>query len=115
MDRHISDQPSQAVWQLLTHQSGNVQSWPGVRGGHQLCLDVDAQLIYMFGGWDGSQDLADLWVYDIERRHWKCLCRDASEHVRNILGCLTVMNVAMTTILSFSRMVLHLALATRCA
>ena len=61
---------------------GEGHSWPGMRGGHQLCVDSTSQILYMFGGWDGEQDLADLWSYDIVRGKWTCLCRDASEEVR---------------------------------
>jgi hypothetical protein len=76
LDSHINNQPSQAFWQLLTSDGG---SWPSIRGGHQLCLDSESQLIYMFGGWDGTNDLADLWIYNIRDKLWKCVCKDSSE------------------------------------
>lgn len=34
---------------------------PGMRGGHQMCIDSEAGFIYLFGGWDGKWDLGDLW------------------------------------------------------
>ena len=60
---------------------GEVNSWPCARGGHQLCLDVNAQLIYLFGGWDGIQELSDFWVFNINGKQWKCLSRDTTEQV----------------------------------
>ncbi|EJF65436.1 hypothetical protein DICSQDRAFT_79600 [Dichomitus squalens LYAD-421 SS1] len=46
---------------------------PCRRGGHAMCIDEDAGLIYLFGGWDGQRSLDDLWVYDIAKDVWKCL------------------------------------------
>ena len=60
---------------------GEIHSWPSMRGGHQLCVDPVQQILYLFGGWDGRQDLADLWAFDIQRKKWVCLCREASEEV----------------------------------
>ena len=60
---------------------GEVNSWPCARGGHQLCLDVNAQLIYLFGGWDGMQELSDFWVFNVNGKYWKCLSRDTTEQV----------------------------------
>jgi len=34
---------------------------PGMRGGHQMCIDTAERRIYLFGGWDGSVDLSDFW------------------------------------------------------
>ena len=28
-------------------------------------MDSTAQSIYLFGGWDGNQDLADFWSYHV--------------------------------------------------
>lgn len=35
----------------------------------------------MFGGWDGNQDLADLWCYHSPSRQWTCISRNASDEV----------------------------------
>ena len=57
--------------------------WPGVRGGHQLCVDPERQALYLFGGWDGSEEeLADLWRFDIDVCRWECLSPDVSQEVR---------------------------------
>lgn len=45
-----------------------------------MCIDVDAQKIYLFGGWDGSRDLSDLWCFDIQRRKWDCLSMDTRKY-----------------------------------
>ncbi|CAB3372834.1 Hypothetical predicted protein [Cloeon dipterum] len=46
---------------------------PGMRGGHQMCIDPVTETIYLFGGWDGTQDLSDLWQYHIPSCSWKKL------------------------------------------
>jgi len=46
-------------------------SIPPARGGHQLVMDSSGGgIIYLFGGWDGRQDLADFWAYDIPTNKW---------------------------------------------
>lgn len=42
----------------------------GNRGGHQLVMDSKKRLIYLYGGWDGFQDLSDLWAFDIRNNCW---------------------------------------------
>ena len=49
---------------------------PSMRGGHQMCLDVEEQRAYLFGGWDGARDLADFWVYEIGNGAWRRLSPD---------------------------------------
>ena len=51
---------------------------PGMRGGHQMCIDPEAQKIYIFGGWSGIKDLADFWEYDINLDSWRCISEDTS-------------------------------------
>ncbi|KAI8376660.1 Muskelin N-terminus-domain-containing protein [Choanephora cucurbitarum] len=63
----------QPVWrQILPSQS----SIPSPRGGHQMCIDVQTQTIYVLGGWDGKQDLSDFWSFDIKRNQWTLLSED---------------------------------------
>lgn len=38
---------------------------PCPRGGHQMCIDGRRRKIWLFGGFDGYRDLADLWVYHL--------------------------------------------------
>lgn len=41
-----------------------------MRGGHQLIIDSANCVMYLFGGWDGFEDLSDLWCYNIKRNSW---------------------------------------------
>lgn len=49
---------------------------PCMRGGHQMAIDPDTGRIYLFGGWNGSKDLSDFWVFDQEIRKWTCISLD---------------------------------------
>ncbi len=51
-----------------------------MRGGHQMCLDVETGKIYLFGGWNGNSDLADFWVFTIKTQSWRCISKDTSKH-----------------------------------
>ena len=53
-----------------------IPTQPTSRGGHQLVLDYISQNIYLFGGWDGTQDLADFWVYNVPSNKWTQLSSD---------------------------------------
>lgn len=44
-----------------------------MRGGHQLIVDSSNGIMYLFGGWDGFEDLSDLWSYDIKRNSWSLI------------------------------------------
>ena len=50
-----------------------------------VLLNIDIMIIsenlYLYGGWDGNQDLADLWCYNSPNRQWTCLSRNAAEEV----------------------------------
>ena len=48
-------------------------AWPSPRAGHQMVLDNSHRRIYLFGGFDGTQDLSDLWQYHLEEGLWTCL------------------------------------------
>ena len=39
-------------------------------------MDTVAQVIYLFGGWDGEKDLCDLWSYNIVSCKWSLVSRD---------------------------------------
>lgn len=53
-----------------------IPTQPTARGGHQLVLDHINQNVYLFGGWDGTQDLADFWVYNVQSSKWTQLSSD---------------------------------------
>lgn len=47
-----------------------------MRGGHQMCMDIEGGHIYLLGGWDGTKDLSDFWVYHVHTDQWECLSTD---------------------------------------
>lgn len=69
---HVESLSYKPFWKRL-HPAGER---PCMRGGHQMCIDSEDKKIYLFGGWDGQQDLADFWIYDIPHSSWKCISKD---------------------------------------
>ena len=51
---------------------------PSPRGGHQLVIDCLRGNIYLFGGWDGSRDLADFWQFNIAAGKWSLVSGDTA-------------------------------------
>lgn len=41
-----------------------------------MCLDVESGKVYIFGGWDGTKDLADFWCFDKDSQKWNCISMD---------------------------------------
>jgi hypothetical protein len=72
---YINDASYKPVWRKIYDTDANGET-PSMRGGHQMCIDSDAHDIYLLGGWDGTKDLADFWVYHIEQGIWECLSTD---------------------------------------
>ncbi|XP_014471613.1 PREDICTED: muskelin [Dinoponera quadriceps] len=72
LNDYINAQTYRASWTKLTSSDPK----PGMRGGHQMVLDPTAEVLYLFGGWDGNQDLSDLWSYDIAVGKWTLICKD---------------------------------------
>lgn len=69
----IVDCPYRPQWtQIVTSQPET----PSCRGGHQMCLDSQCQMIYLLGGWNGNRDLPDFWRFDIRQRLWHLIARD---------------------------------------
>ncbi|XP_033208683.1 muskelin isoform X2 [Belonocnema kinseyi] len=75
LNEYINAQAYRAVWTKI--ESRDVK--PGMRGGHQMVLDPLGETLYLFGGWDGNTDLADLWAYDIPTERWRLICRDTGD------------------------------------
>ncbi|KAJ3106961.1 Muskelin 1, intracellular mediator containing kelch motif [Phlyctochytrium planicorne] len=71
---YISGCTYKAVWKRIKPDPKS--ETPCMRGGHQMCIDVDGSVIYLFGGWDGSRDLSDFWSYDINAQKWTCISSD---------------------------------------
>lgn len=68
MDSYLANQDYKATWAL--QETVNSEKRPGMRGGHQLIIDSANCVMYLFGGWDGFEDLSDLWCYNIKRNSW---------------------------------------------
>lgn len=51
---------------------------PSPRGGHVSVIDTSRGIMYLFGGWDGVNDMADFWAYSIPNRQWTELSYDTS-------------------------------------
>lgn len=77
---YISLQDYKPLWSpiepVIKTNDSLIESRPGMRGGHQMCVDVLSETLYLFGGWDGNHDLADLWMYHVPSREWTCLSRN---------------------------------------
>lgn len=46
-----------------------------------ICWLLIAETVYLFGGWDGTQDLADFWAYSVQENQWACISRDTEKEV----------------------------------
>jgi len=68
----INSYPPRAIWRRLdgANVDGDI---PSARGGHQMCIDPESRTIYLFGGWDGKQNLDDLWAYSIIEERWRLI------------------------------------------
>lgn len=67
----IGQHQSKPLWTPILPAPGADR--PGMRGGHQMCFDSVNELIYLLGGWDGSQDLADFWCFDTRLGSWSLI------------------------------------------
>ncbi|XP_028414469.1 muskelin-like [Dendronephthya gigantea] len=79
---YINTQDYKAKWSPITTAVMDTNSeacQPGMRGGHQMCIDTDRQIIYLLGGWDGNDDLADFWMFDIKGKSWRMISRDTEQ------------------------------------
>uniref|UniRef100_A0A2M4BCX4 Putative muskelin n=2 Tax=Anopheles marajoara TaxID=58244 RepID=A0A2M4BCX4_9DIPT len=78
MDDYLARQEYKPQWSLqLTPEN---EPRPGRRGGHQLIIDPQTSTIYLYGGWDGNEDLSDLWSYDVRTNRWT-LIHERSEQL----------------------------------
>lgn len=74
---YVNNQEYTPYWQPVSPVNTDPDTKPGMRGGHQMCVDPYTETIYLLGGWDGNQDLSDLWAYSIPTNKWTLLCREA--------------------------------------
>uniref|UniRef100_A0A1B0CC51 Muskelin N-terminal domain-containing protein n=2 Tax=Lutzomyia longipalpis TaxID=7200 RepID=A0A1B0CC51_LUTLO len=71
LDGYLARQDYKASWEL--QDVTETENRPGMRGGHQLVIDNQNGLIYLYGGWDGFEDLSDLWCYSIKSNVWRLI------------------------------------------
>lgn len=76
---YIRQQDYRPLWHPIKTADSDVQ--PGMRGGHQMCMDPYTETIYLFGGWDGNQDLSDLWAYHVPTCRWTLISKDTEAEV----------------------------------
>ena len=74
-DDHIANCAYKPIWRRIIPADADMPT-PGMRGGHQMCIDAEHSFIYMFGGWDGSKDLSDFWVFNQSAAEWRCISLD---------------------------------------
>ncbi|CAH7688170.1 Muskelin N-terminus-domain-containing protein [Phakopsora pachyrhizi] len=61
-------------------QSEKCPEVPCPRGGHQMCIDSRRRKIWLFGGFDGLTDLADLWkTNETAQSRWELISRDVKK------------------------------------
>lgn len=89
-EEYISELKYKPKWNRVVPTSTSSPT-PCMRGGHQMCIDPEDGMIYLFGiefqnhellinthtgGWDGTKDLSDFWSFSIQQRVWKCISMD---------------------------------------
>ncbi|KAJ2009348.1 hypothetical protein GGI04_000515, partial [Coemansia thaxteri] len=62
--------PYAPVWRQVDQSEYAV---PAARGGHQMCVDEENRTAYLFGGWDGANNLGDLWMLCLDSGKWMCV------------------------------------------
>jgi hypothetical protein len=56
----------------------NFPNYPSNRGGHAMTIDEENSKIYIFGGWNGAEDLDDFWMFDILKDEWKLITKSTA-------------------------------------
>lgn len=49
-----------------------------------IVCSSSTETVYLFGGWDGTQDLADFWAYSVQENQWACISRDTEKEVKSL-------------------------------
>ncbi|RKP25975.1 Muskelin N-terminus-domain-containing protein [Syncephalis pseudoplumigaleata] len=68
-----------AEWTCL-YEDQSDKKLPCARGGHQMCIDAKRRLIYLFGGWNGTENLDDLWYYNMDTGDWTLIHRHTFDY-----------------------------------
>ncbi|KZV66904.1 hypothetical protein PENSPDRAFT_74325 [Peniophora sp. CONT] len=76
-DAYLQSSPPRAVWKRLQNSDFGGPH-PCRRGGHAMCIDEEAGIIYLFGGFDGQRSLDDFWSYSIADDSWELISEHAS-------------------------------------
>ncbi|CAH1724481.1 muskelin [Aphis gossypii] len=80
LEGFMKSQSFKPVWSLVKEHGNASKKKPCMRGGHQMCIDSAAGIIYLLGGWDGQKDLSDLWCFTIATGTWRCISVNVEEH-----------------------------------
>mmetsp|Transcript_14994 Transcript_14994/g.33439 ORF Transcript_14994/g.33439 Transcript_14994/m.33439 type:complete len:774 (-) Transcript_14994:927-3248(-) len=71
-------------WSEVAVRSGSRRPGPRENNG-AVVVGGDADgMVYLFGGYDGTRWLNDLWVYDIDRAQWECVMDPSPEEEKEI-------------------------------
>eukprot|EP00912_Choanoflagellata_sp_UC4_P001633 UC4_evm6s1043 len=52
---------------------------PGTRSAQSMYFDTTARKIYLFGGWNGTNNLCDFWMFDLTDSRWTRISSDCNE------------------------------------
>ncbi|GBG90104.1 hypothetical protein CBR_g50196 [Chara braunii] len=77
-EEYVLNSSYKPVWSRVVPEQTDCQR-PGMRGGHQMCIDPEEGKIYLIGGWDGEKDLSDFWVFEIATSSWRLLSEDTAQ------------------------------------
>lgn len=44
-----------------------------------MYAECSTETLYLFGGWDGEQDLSDFWSYHVRSQQWTCISKNTEE------------------------------------
>ncbi|OIR59143.1 MAG: muskelin [Amphiamblys sp. WSBS2006] len=72
---YISASPVTVEWEPI-----RTRKEPAGRGGHQMVLDAEKKELILFGGWDGNEDLCDLWKYSLATKAWTLMQMDTERY-----------------------------------
>nr|XP_002130194.1 muskelin-like [Ciona intestinalis] len=76
---YIGRQVYKPKWtSIVTKRRDGCGEHPGMRGGHQMCADHINNILYLLGGWNGVEDLADFWQYCVRSGVWTCISRNTA-------------------------------------
>lgn len=64
-DEFIEAMPYSGSWTEVPRS----EAWPSDRGGHQMARLHNSLVLY--GGWDGENELGDMWVFDVKNESWE--------------------------------------------